>query len=65
MGIPWEYHGNGNSHLADNENGNGNNAVGIGIAYFNEKWQNECDTGQMSFQLLNNVFWYSYLKFLY
>jgi len=32
MGIPfpWEFHGNGNSHVA--HNGNGNKPVGMGIA---------------------------------
>ena len=35
MGIIWESHGNGNSHMANNgnRNGNGNNAVGMGVTY--------------------------------
>jgi len=34
MGIPWEFHGDGNSHMARNGNANINNAAGMEIAYF-------------------------------
>jgi len=34
MGIPWESHGNANSHISHNGNGNGNNAASNGNSIF-------------------------------